>query len=320
MSELLCQAALRWPSFSSSSLSVVLLAGAADAVDGAATNTCLAQQTGERRATPDRGTDRLDQPRLTDGPGLQTGATVARRTRSSRGGSFAATLAARRARATSGGRRGPPPSGGRRRDPRAGCRNASAGSAARPGLCPAPVALPLFGHPGRRASSGAGISCSPREGGDRQRSGGLREQHPLGALIDALGLRRAVTDSGQTGSTMLCQAADPVEHHAALPGLVEVQFVPGDDVEEIVERERAPRRRLEVVGGDEVFLPTSRREEAARGPVIAPVGQELQGEKAMGGPGPLRRLISMAYVLHPPAPSWTTTKSSVGRCRDAAIT
>ena len=63
-----------------------------------------------------------------------------------------------------------------------------------------------------------------------------------------------VPDGRQPHPAVLGQAADHVEDDADLPGLVEVQPVPGDDVEEVVRHQAAQQVGLEVVGRDEVLL------------------------------------------------------------------
>ena len=69
-----------------------------------------------------------------------------------------------------------------------------------------------------------------------------------------------------------------------LARLVEVQAVARDDVEEVVVREPAQQRRLEVVGRDHVLLAPARRGEERRGRVVGAVGEELEREERMRGP------------------------------------
>ena len=53
---------------------------------------------------------------------------------------------------------------------------------------------------------------------------------------------------------MLGEAADHVEDDPGLPGLVEVQAVSRDDVEQVADGQRPESVVLEVVGGDQVLL------------------------------------------------------------------
>jgi hypothetical protein len=73
-----------------------------------------------------------------------------------------------------------------------------------------------------------------------------------------------------------------VEDDADLAGLVEVQAVPDHDVEQVVRRERAIKRRFQMIGGDEALLAAARRDEHRPLLVVAAVGQELQREKRVG--------------------------------------
>ena len=83
-------------------------------------------------------------------------------------------------------------------------------------------------------------------------------------------------------AAVLGQAADHVEDDSLLAGLVEVQPVPGHDVEQVRRREAAEHRGLEVVRRHQVLLVTPRRGEERGGGVVTTIGQELQGEERMG--------------------------------------
>ncbi len=73
-----------------------------------------------------------------------------------------------------------------------------------------------------------------------------------------------------------------MEHHALLHRSVEVQIVEDRDVDEIVGREAAVVRVLQVIGGVVVArLARGRVIEAGRR-VVAPVGQELEHEEGVG--------------------------------------
>ena len=83
---------------------------------------------------------------------------------------------------------------------------------------------------------------------------------------------------------MLGEAADHVEDDADLAGLVEVQAVPGHDVEQVARHQPPQLLGLEVVGGHQVLLVAARGEEERRHGVVAAVGEELQGEERVGRP------------------------------------
>ena len=88
----------------------------------------------------------------------------------------------------------------------------------------------------------------------RERRPRLVEQDPLRPAVGRLGLGRGVANGGQAHPTVLAQAADHVEDHTGLAGLVEVEAVAGDDVEQVVVAEAAEQWILEMVGGDEMLL------------------------------------------------------------------
>src|SRR4029453_5523162 len=67
----------------------------------------------------------------------------------------------------------------------------------------------------------------------------LLEQDSLRSAVGPLGLGWSVADGGQAHAAVLAQAADHVEDHAGLTGLVEVEAVAGDDVEQVVVAEAA---------------------------------------------------------------------------------
>ena len=117
--------------------------------------------------------------------------------------------------------------------------------------------------PGRPHACGCGRtatttrSAESRSHQDRRVAGGRRgllQQDLLGPSVEGVRLGRAVADGGQTDPAVLGEAADHVEDDAGLPGLVEVQPVARHDVEQVLEAETAQRRRLEMVGRDEVLL------------------------------------------------------------------
>ncbi len=83
-------------------------------------------------------------------------------------------------------------------------------------------------------------------------------------------------------TAMLGDTADHVEDDTHLSRLVEVQPVAGDDVEEVVDRERSEALRLEVVGRHEVLLGAVLRHEEAGSRVVPAARQELEREERMG--------------------------------------
>ena len=120
-------------------------------------------------------------------------------------------------------------------------------------------------HPSSSASS---ASC---------RSYGLR------LLVDPPGILGVVSDRGQADATALGEAADHVEHHSGPAGLVEMQTVADDDVEELRDGQCLEPFVLEVVGRDQVLAAAAGRQEDPALAVVGAVGEELQGQERMGG-------------------------------------
>src|SRR5215218_8902032 len=109
-----------------------------------------------------------------------------------------------------------------------------------------------------------------RELGPRTR---LLTEQPLGTAERRVGVVATVPDGGQTDATELRERAHHVEDHARLARLVEVQAVPDRDVEEIVDRETAQPRALEMVRRDEMLLAPARRGEQGGERVVLAVRQ-----------------------------------------------
>jgi hypothetical protein len=75
-----------------------------------------------------------------------------------------------------------------------------------------------------------------------------------------------------------------VEHYACLAGLIEMQIVPHDDVEQVVRSQSAIARRFHVIAGHkELLLAVRSREDAGSG-IIGAVSEKLQSQKRMSGP------------------------------------
>src|SRR5215204_49029 len=123
------------------------------------------------------------------------------------------------------------------------------------------------------------VTLSVSEDGLLKRGARLAQQDLLGPLVGGIGLRRGVTHSRKADTSVLGEAADHVEHDATLPRLVEVQAMASDNVKQVVDSEATQQWRFEVVGCHEVFLSASRRQEECRVRVVAPVGEELEGEE-----------------------------------------
>ncbi len=85
-------------------------------------------------------------------------------------------------------------------------------------------------------------------------------EHSHSLRIGGPGFFMGIANGGQPRSPELTQRAHHVEHHAGLPRLIEVQIVPHHNIEKIVGRQNAIKRRLDVIAGD-IFRPmlSSRR-------------------------------------------------------------
>jgi hypothetical protein len=79
----------------------------------------------------------------------------------------------------------------------------------------------------------------------------------------------------------LAQGAHHVKHHSCLAGLIEMQVVPHNNVEQIVWSKRPISRRLDVIAGYEKFLLTVRSGEDASLRIISSIGKKLQSQKWM---------------------------------------
>ena len=104
------------------------------------------------------------------------------------------------------------------------------------------------------------------------------------ALVEGLGFVTRVTYCGQPCSSQFTESAHHVKHDACLTRLTEVQVVPHDNVEKVVRRQCAVRRRLDVVAGDKELLPPIWGREDRSFRVVLSVGKKLQGQKRMSGP------------------------------------
>jgi hypothetical protein len=71
----------------------------------------------------------------------------------------------------------------------------------------------------------------------------------LDAFIEFVRLRRRISDGDHAEPSFLPDGRQHVQENARLAGLVEVQSMPDDDVEQIVGRERTIKARLQVVAG-----------------------------------------------------------------------
>ena len=83
--------------------------------------------------------------------------------------------------------------------------------------------LPRLGAGGRRLDRG--------EIGIDERDPGLVEEDPLRPLVGRVGFGGGIAHRGQPDPAVLGETADHVEHHTRLTSLVEVETVPGNDVE-----------------------------------------------------------------------------------------
>jgi hypothetical protein len=73
-------------------------------------------------------------------------------------------------------------------------------------------------------------------------------------VVRLVRLTGAIADSGQPDDPELAQRRHHVEDDAGLVRLVELEAVPGDDVEKISVCQPAKERRLEMVRRDQVLF------------------------------------------------------------------
>ena len=69
-----------------------------------------------------------------------------------------------------------------------------------------------------------------------------------------------------------------MKYYAGLPGLVEVQVMPHDNVEQVVRSESPIARRLDVIAGYEKFLLAIRSRENASFRIVSSIGKKLQSQ------------------------------------------
>ena len=116
---------------------------------------------------------------------------------------------------------------------------------------------------GRRSSSDV-ASCRPRV--CWASAGRLRRdavERLLQLLVERAGLRGRVADRSQPDPPGDGERADHVQRDAGLPLRVPAERALGDDVEQVVGRQRLVRRRIEVVGRDVVLDVAEPRAELA---------------------------------------------------------
>src|SRR2546423_13484119 len=82
----------------------------------------------------------------------------------------------------------------------------------------------------------------------------------------------AISHGGKSGASMLAKRAHHVKDDACLSRLIEMNVVTRDDVEQIVGRERAIKRRVLMIAGHETFLLAKRCREDPFVSVIGAVG------------------------------------------------
>src|SRR5204862_8320446 len=111
------------------------------------------------------------------------------------------------------------------------------------------------GAEGPAAPSAAGLRQRTR---DEPRARLLLEYFPC-ARVERIGLLGAVPHGGQSHAAALAQGGHHVEHYACLPGLVEVEPMPDDRVEQIIGCKGAIVDRFEMDRGDEVLRAAARR-------------------------------------------------------------
>jgi hypothetical protein len=105
------------------------------------------------------------------------------------------------------------------------------------------------------------------------------------------------------------EAADHVERHSGAPGLIEMQPVAYDDVEQLRHRQRLEPVVLEVVRRDQILATAAWGQKDPALAVVGSVGEELQREERMCGSAFAE--VQLDRVRRPCAGlSCTTTKST----------
>src|SRR6476646_2723905 len=103
------------------------------------------------------------------------------------------------------------------------------------------------------------------------------------AIVQGFRVCMRITNGGHPCPSQLAQGAHHVKHYACLAGLIEMQVVPHDNVEQVVRSKSPIARRLDVVAGYEEFLLTIRSCEDASLRVVSSIGKKLQSQKRMSG-------------------------------------
>src|SRR4030095_12512230 len=100
-------------------------------------------------------------------------------------------------------------------------------------------------------------------------------------IVGRLRVLMRVANCSQACPPQLAQGAHHVKHHACLAGLIEMQFVPHDNVEQVVWSKSPVARRFDVIAGYEKFLLTIRSREDASLRIVSSIGKKLQSQKRM---------------------------------------
>ena len=167
----------------------------------------------------------------------------------------------------------------------------------------------------RRSASGATSCARPgwlRSGPRPRRLRREPVERLLQLAVERLCLRRRVADRRQPDAARHGQRAHHVQRDSGLALGVPAEAALGDDVEQVVRRQRLVRRSVEVVGRD-VVLDVAEPACGTR-PRAGRRRRRSSVEMAMNGcvVPPQRRLISIAYGCHSPF-CRTATKSTALR-------
>jgi hypothetical protein len=92
-----------------------------------------------------------------------------------------------------------------------------------------------------------------------------------------------ITHGCESCPSQFAQRAHHVKHHACLAGLIEMQVMPHNDVEQIVWSKSPIARRLDVIAGHKEFLLTIRSREDPSLRIISSIGKKLESQKRMSG-------------------------------------
>jgi len=95
-------------------------------------------------------------------------------------------------------------------------------------------------------------------------------------IVGRLRVLMRVADRSQACPSQLAQGTHHVKNNACLSGLIKMQIVPHDNVEQVVRGKSTIARRLDMIAGHEEFLLTIRSRKDARLRIVSSIGKKLQ--------------------------------------------